>query len=218
MIVWARNEDDGGRVQAFVVEKGSPGFEARKMEGKLGLRFTQNADITMRDCFVPDRNKLTHAKDFASGTNKILESSRMTVAWMAAGCMAGVYEAAVKYTTKRVQFGKPIANFQLIQERLSRMMGNVEFTISHLARVSQQFELGNATIGQVARAKGNATRLGRETCALARECFGGNGILLEHHVMKAMADMEVMYTYEGTYDINMLVSGRELTGGMAAFK
>ena len=218
MIVWARNENDGNRVQAFVVEKGSPGFVAKKMEGKLGLRFTQNADITMTDVFVPDKNKLTHSKDFATGTNKILESSRLTVAWMAAGCAAGVYEAAIKYCTKRVQFGKPIAGFQLIQERLSRMMANTEFTVSHLARVTQQFELGKCTIGQVARAKANATRLGRETCALARECFGGNGILLENHVMKAMADMEVMYTYEGTYDINSLVSGRELTGGMAAIR
>ena len=98
------------------------------------------------------------------------------------------------------------------------MMANCEFTNSHLARVSQQFDLGKCTIGQIARAKANATRLGRETCALARESFGGNGIILDYHVIKAMGDMEVMYTYEGTYDINMLVSARELTGGMAAFK
>ena len=99
------------------------------------------------------------------------------------------------------------------------MLANCEFTVSHMARLSQQFELGSGvTLGQIARAKGNATRLGREVCALARECLGGNGILLENHVMKAMMDMEAIYTYEGTYDINMLVSGRELTGGLAAFK
>ena len=218
VIVWARNEDDGNRVQAFVVEKGSQGFAPTKMEGKQALKVTQNADITLTDCFVPDRNKLTHSKDFATGTNRILESSRLMVAWSAAGVASGAYEAAIKYTTQRVQFGKPIAGFQLIQERLSRMMANCEFTISNLARISQQFDLGKVTIGQIARAKANATRLGRETCALARESFGGNGILLENQVMKAMGDMEVMYTYEGTYDINMLVSGRELTGGMAAFK
>ena len=184
----------------------------------MALRITQNADIVLKDCFVPDHNKLTHSKDFATGTNRILESSRLMVAWMAAGVQASAYEAAIKYTTKRIQFGKPIAGFQLIQERLSRMMANSEFTISHLARVSQQFDLGNCSIGQVARAKANATRLGRETCAIARESFGGNGIILDYHVMKAMGDMEVMYTYEGTYDINMLISGRELTGGLAAFK
>ena len=96
MIVWARNEDDGGRVQAFVVEKGSPGMVCKKMEGKLGLRVTQNADITLTDVFVPDKNKLTHAKDFGTGTNKILESSRLMVAWAAAGCAVGAYEAAIK--------------------------------------------------------------------------------------------------------------------------
>ena len=108
---------------------------------------TQNADITLTDCFVPDRNKLTHSKDFATGTNAILESSRLMVAWSAAGVASGAYEAAIKYTTQRVQFGKPIAGFQLIQERLSRMMANCEFTISNLARISQQFDLGKVTIG-----------------------------------------------------------------------
>ena len=99
VIVWARNEDDEGRIQAFVVEKGSPGFMPTKMEGKMALRITQNADILIKDCFVPDHNKLTHSKDFESGTNKILAASRLMVAWMAAGVAAGAYEAAVKYTT-----------------------------------------------------------------------------------------------------------------------
>ena len=98
------------------------------------------------------------------------------------------------------------------------MLANCEFMNSHLARLSEQMDEGKATIGQVARAKGNCTRLGREVTALAREVCGGNGIILDYHVIKAMNDMEVMYTYEGTYDINMLVSGRELTGGLAAFK
>jgi len=101
VIVWARNKDDGDRIQAFVVEKGSPGILSRKIEGKMALRVTQNADIILTDCFVPDRNKLTYALDFATGTNKILEASRLMVAWMAAGCAAGAYEATVKYTTQR---------------------------------------------------------------------------------------------------------------------
>ena len=98
------------------------------------------------------------------------------------------------------------------------MLANCEFVISNLIRLSQEFDAGRASIGQIARAKAIATRLGRETCALARESMGGNGIILEHQTIKAMNDMEVMYTYEGTYDINSLVSGRELTGGLAAFK
>jgi len=98
VIVWARNPSDGNRVQAFVVEKGTPGFEPKKMEGKWSLRMTQNADITLKDAFVPDNNKLTKAKDFASGTNAVLETSRLVVAWMACGLAAGAYENALKYT------------------------------------------------------------------------------------------------------------------------
>ena len=100
--VWAKNLNDGNRIQAFVVEKGTPGFAPKKMEGKMALKMTQNADITFTDCFVPDNNKLTHSKDFATGTNKILESSRLMVAWMAAGVASGAYEHALKYTLQRV--------------------------------------------------------------------------------------------------------------------
>jgi glutaryl-CoA dehydrogenase len=92
----------------------------------------QNADIELDNVFVPDRNKLTHSKDFATGTNKILEASRLSIAWEAAGVAAGAYEAALKYTLNRVQFGKPIAQFQLVQERLSRMLAHCEFMIAHL--------------------------------------------------------------------------------------
>jgi len=111
VIVWARNPSDGNRVQAFVVEKGSEGFIPSKMEGKWALRMTQNGDCEFKDCFVPDRNKLTKAKDFATGTNAILETSRLVVAWMACGVATGAYENALKYTLKRVQFGRPIAKF-----------------------------------------------------------------------------------------------------------
>ena len=102
MIVWARNLEDNNRIQAFVVEKGSPGFTAKKMEGKMALRITQNAEIDMKEVFVPDYNKLTHSKDFGTGTQRLLEYSRVMVGWMAAGCAAGCYEAAIRYTTKRI--------------------------------------------------------------------------------------------------------------------
>ena len=140
------------------------------------------------------------------------------VAWMACGLAAGAYENALKYTLKRIQFGKPIAQFQLIQERLSRMLSNCEFSLALLVHLSGRMQAGQATIGQVARAKAHVTKLGRETVSLAREICGGNGILMENRVMKAFMDMEAMYTYEGTYDINSLVSGRELTGGLSAIR
>jgi alkylation response protein AidB-like acyl-CoA dehydrogenase len=140
------------------------------------------------------------------------------VAWMAAGNAVGAYEAALKYSLQRVQFGRPIAKFQLVQERLSRMLANCELMLSNLVRLSIQFDKKKTTIGQIARAKANCTRLGREVVSLAREVCGGNGIILENHVIKAFLDMEAMHTYEGTYDVNMLVSGRELTGGLSAIK
>ena len=112
--MWAKNANDGNRIQAFYVEKGSEGFTASKIEGKYSLRSVQNADIKLENVFVPDKNKLTFSKDFATGTNAILEASRLMVAWMAAGNAVGAYEAALNYSLKRDQFGRPIAKFQLI--------------------------------------------------------------------------------------------------------
>jgi alkylation response protein AidB-like acyl-CoA dehydrogenase len=172
----------------------------------------------MKDVFVPDHNKLTHSKDFGTGTNAILESSRLFVAWMIAGLGAGSYEAALEYSLKRKQFGQPIAKFQLTQEKLSRMLALVELNVSHLLLLSQSMADGKSTIGQVGRAKAIVSRTTREIVALGREICGGNGVILDNHVMKQFMDAEAMFTYEGTYDINMLVSGRELTGGIAAFK
>lgn len=163
VIIWSKNPADGNKIQAFLVEQGSKGFTAKKIEGKYGLRMTQNADIDLVDCFVPEKNKLTLAKDFGTGTASVLEASRLMVAWTATGLMTGAYEAALKYTLGRKQFGRPIAKFQLIQERLSRMLANCEFSISLMTHLSAEFDAGRATIGQVARAKANISRIGRET-------------------------------------------------------
>uniref|UniRef100_A0A7S3ILR7 Acyl-CoA dehydrogenase/oxidase C-terminal domain-containing protein n=1 Tax=Strombidium inclinatum TaxID=197538 RepID=A0A7S3ILR7_9SPIT len=178
----------------------------------------QNANIYMKDVFVPDNNRLNKAQSFQSGTTPVLEASRLLVAWIAAGIAAGAYEAALKYCLNRKQFGKPIAKFQLIQEKLSRMLALCEMMNSNLVMVSQAMDRGEATMGMVGRTKGMNSLLGRQVVALAREVCGGNGIILDNHVMKQFMDMEAIYTYEGTYEINALVSGRELTGGLAAFK
>ena len=137
---------------------------------------------------------------------------------MICGVMNGAYEAALKFTLKRKQFGKPIAQFQITQEKLSRMLAYCELSTSHLIAISQMMDAGKSTIGQVGRAKAIVSKLAREVVGLAREVCGGNGIILDNHVVKSFMDIEGMYTYEGTYDINMLVSGRELTGGLPAFK
>ena len=218
IVVWAKNANDGNRIQAFIVTRGSPGLKTSKIENKYSLRMVQNADIEMKDVFVPTKNKLTKSKDFATGTNVILEASRLGVAWMIAGVAAGAYEAALKYALKRQQFGKPIAKYQLIQEKLSRMLNICEMMNSNLILVSMAMDKGKSTIGQVGRVKSGCSRSAREVVSIAREVCGGNGIILDNHVLKCMLDMEAMHTYEGTYEVNMLVSGRELTGGLKSFK
>tara|TARA_B110000285_G_C15048379_1_gene575625 strand:+ start:508 stop:1215 length:708 start_codon:yes stop_codon:yes gene_type:complete len=184
--IWAKNSSDGNKVQGFVMEpKVHPtGLTIKKIENKFSLRCIQNADIDMKNVFVPDNNKLTKATNFATGTNVILESSRLGVAWMVAGCGCGAYEAALKYCLEREQFGRPIAKFQLIQEKLSRMLASMEMILSHLINVSQLMDEGKCTMGQVARAKAHASLVVREVCALAREVCGGNGIILDNHVIK----------------------------------
>lgn len=136
LCIWSRNKSEGNNIQAFIVSKGSKGLTTSKIENKYALRMVQNADIEMKDVFVPDHNKLTHSKDFATGTNTILEASRLSVAWIATGIAAGAYEAALQYCLQRKQFGKEIAKFQLIQEKLSRMLSLCEMMISNVILVS----------------------------------------------------------------------------------
>ena len=182
--LWARNAAENNRIQCFIVEKGMKGLKTTKIENKYSLRVVQNADITLENVFVPDNNRLTKAKDFATGTNVILEASRLVVAWMVGGLAVGAYEAALKYTLKRKQFGRPIASFQLIQEKLSRMLSLCEMMLSNLILVSVAMDEGRTTIGQVGRVKSGCSHLCREVTRLAREVCGGNGIILDNHVMK----------------------------------
>ena len=216
-IVWARNSAANNKVQGFIVEKGAKGLKASKIENKYSMRAMQNAHLEFDNVFVPEENHLYKAQDFTTGTNVILESSRLIGSWMAGGLACGAYESALKYTLNRKQFGRPIASFQLIQEKLSRMLSLCEMILANLTLVSGAMDEGRSTIGQVCRVKAGSTRLAREVCQLAREVCGGNGIILDNQVMKHLIDIESMYTAEGTYEVNSLVSGRELTGGLNAF-
>ena len=195
------------------------GFSASKIEGKMGLRMTQNADLKFDNVFIPMSNKLEFATDFEKSTKPVLLKSRIGTGWIAAGGAAGAYELCLKYCLERKQFGKPIAAFQLNQERLSRMLANCELSLSLLIKLNSALDNGDFKVkmGQASRAKASITKLARETVALARESMGGNGILLENGVIRHMMDTEVYYTYEGSYDINSLISGKEITGGLSAF-
>jgi glutaryl-CoA dehydrogenase len=210
VVVFARDVADD-QVKTFVVEQGTPGFTASKIEDKFALRTVQNADLTFTGCRIPAAAKLAGGNSFRD-VNKVLKVTRGGVAWSGVGCQLGAYEAAVAYATERVQFGKPIGSFQLIQDLLARMLGNVTASLGMTVRISQLQERDELRDDQAALAKSYVTGRGRETVAMAREVFGGNGIVLDHDVIRFFTDAEALYSYEGTREMNTLIVGRAITG------
>ena len=216
VLVWARNQDSK-QVECFIVPIASKGVESVPIKHKLSLRCVQNCNITFKDVFVPDSDKLPGANRGFQSTNEVLEHSRVFVAWTAIGLAVGVYDNAIKYLNNRTQFGVKLTSFQLTQEKLSRMMGHIQAMLLLVWRATRLYEAGKLTIGRSSMVKAWTTTMSREVAKLGRELLGGNGIVYDNHVAKSFADIEAIYTYEGTYEINSLVCGRELTG-VSAFK
>jgi len=213
VVIWARDVADN-QVKGFVVEQPTPGFSTTKMRDKIALRVVQNAYITMEDARVPEANRLQNANSFRD-TAAVLRLTRAGVAWMAVGCGRGAYEHALAYAKQRQQFGRPIAGFQLVQDQLVRMLANVTSSACLCVRLAQLQEAGIADDQHSALAKAFCTVRMRETVGLARELLGGNGILLEYHVGRFVADAEAIYSYEGTREMNTLIVGRAITGSGA---
>jgi glutaryl-CoA dehydrogenase len=212
-VIWARDEQDG-QVKGFVVEKDTPGFATSKIEDKIALRVVQNASITLENVRVPESDRLQNANSFRD-TAKVLMMTRAGVAWMAVGCARGAYENALAYAGRREQFGRPIAGFQLVQDLLVRMLGNITASAALCARLSQLQDQGLARDEHSSLAKAFCTVRMRETVGYARELMGGNGILLDHNVGRFVADAEAIYSYEGTREMNTLIVGRSITGHSA---
>jgi glutaryl-CoA dehydrogenase len=210
VIIWAQ-EVETQRVLGFVVEQGTEGMSAVDLEDKIALRAVQNALITLQDVRVPEENRLQEANSFKD-TAKVLRTTRAGVAWSAVGCSRGAYEHALRYANSRTQFGKPIAGFQLVQDLLVRMLGNITASAALCMRLSQLQDAGRMTDEQASLAKAFSTVRMRETVGWARELMGGNGILLEHNVGRFVADAEAIYSYEGTREVNSLIVGRAITG------
>jgi glutaryl-CoA dehydrogenase len=210
VVIWARDVDTD-QVLGFVVEKGTRGFHASKIERKMALRIVQNADIVLDDCRVPEANRLQHADSFKD-TAKILRQTRSGVAWEAVGIMLAAYEIALAYATEREQFGRPIGKFQLIQDLLVKMLGNVTSSFGMMVRLAQLQDAGVYKDEQSALAKAYCTVRMRETVGWARELLGGNGIVLDYNVGRFVADAEAIYSYEGTREIQTLIVGRAVTG------
>jgi glutaryl-CoA dehydrogenase len=212
-IIWAKDEADG-QVKGFIVPTSSPGYRTTKIEGKISLRPVQNADIVLTDVRVPEHLRLQRANSFRD-TAAVLRATRAEVAWSAVGTAIGAYEAALAYAKQRVQFGKPIAAHQLIQDLLVKCLGNITASLGMVMRVSELQDRGEQRDEHSALAKAYATARMRETVAWAREACGGNGIVLEHGVARYFADAEALYSYEGTREMNTLIVGRAITGEAA---
>ncbi len=211
VVVWARDEADGS-VRGFLVRaKENPGYAAEKITGKTALRAVENGHITLTDCRVPEADRLPGCTSFRD-VSDVLRVTRAGVGWIAVGCAMGAYERSVAYATQRRQFGRPIASFQLIQDKLVRMLGNVTAMQTMCLRLSRLQDEGRMTDAQASLAKVFTAARCRETVALARDLHGGNGILLDHHVARFFADAEAIYSYEGTHEINTLLVGRAITG------
>jgi glutaryl-CoA dehydrogenase len=214
-VIWARDVADN-QVKGFVVEnKNNPGFKVDKIRHKMALRVVQNGLITLTDCRVPEADRLQKANSFKD-TALVLKQTRAAVAWESVGCATGAYEHALRYAQQRRQFGRPIAGFQLVQDLLSRMLGNITSTQAMCLQLSQMQDEGVMRDEHASMAKGVCTVRMRETVGLAREILGANGILLDQHVGRFVADAEALYSYEGTREMNSLIVGKAITG-LSAF-
>jgi len=212
-IIWARDEADN-QVKGFIVPTSTPGYSATRIENKQALRIVQNADIVLDNVIVPETNRLQKSQSFRE-TAAVLRLTRAEVAWAAVGNSIGAYEAAVKYTGERIQFGKSISSHQLVQEHLANSLGNITASIGMVTRVSEMLDEGTQKDEHAALAKEYTTSRMRETVAWCRELLGGNGIVLDYGVMRHFADAEAIYSYEGTREMNTLIVGRAITGKAA---
>ncbi len=213
-VVWARDVADG-KVKGFLVEKGTPGYRARRIDGKGSLRAVWQAEIALQELRVPEQNRLPLAHSFKDA-GAVLAGTRNTVAWGALGHAVAAYDAARAYCGQRVQFGKPLISFQIVQERLVRMLAEICSMQLYCLRLGRLIEEGSFSDTIAALAKMNNTSKARQVILEARDLLGGNGILLDFHVMRHLADMEAVHTYEGTETIQTLIVGRDITG-VAAF-
>jgi glutaryl-CoA dehydrogenase len=209
-VVWARSDEDG-QVKGFLVETDTPGYQATVIEGKGAARAVWQAEIRLDGVRVPAANRLPGANSFKDA-GRALVTTRSTCAWAALGHAVAGYDTALTYAKQRHQFGRPLCSFQIVQDRLVKMLAEVtgmQLYCLQLARLATEGRLSDTISGL---AKLNNTRKARQVLAEARDLLGGNGILLENHVIRHMTDIEVIHTYEGTETMQTLIVGRDITG------
>ncbi|PNH83629.1 acyl-CoA dehydrogenase family protein [Arthrobacter sp. AFG20] len=212
-LVWARDAADQ-QIKGFIVETDRPGYTATKISNKIGLRIMQNADIQLDGVRIPETNMLPGATDFTKA-NELLRDSRAWVGWQAAGIQLAAFDVARSYSLQRRQFGKELARFQLIQQQLAEILGNASASLALMAQLARIQEEGRLEMAQAAMAKATTTRLARASVAMGRSLLGGNGISSDFEMGKLFGDAEILYTYEGSYEINSLIVARAVTGKSA---
>src|SRR6266478_4885689 len=210
-IIWARDVTDN-QVKGFIVEnKTTPGFSVEKLEHKIALKVVQNGQITLKDVRVSEANRLQGGNSFRD-TARVLRMMRYMVGWASTGIQMGAFEATVKYAQERLQFGKPIASFQMIQDLLAKMLANLTACQCLMLRLAQLDDEGKLGDEHAALAKAFCTAKSRETVSWGREVLGGNGIVADYNVARFFADAEALYSYEGTYQMQNLIVGKAITG------
>ena len=211
-VIWARTDE--GKISGFLVETENPGFHADVLPRKASQRAAWQTQIKLEDCHVPEGARLPKAEGLGS-TLSILTHSRYGVGWDGLGQAADCYEIALAYAKEREQFGRPIASFQLVQQKLVEMVNEISLSQLLSIHVGRLKDAGGLDPATVSMFKMNNVAKARQIAATAREVLGGNGILLDYRVMEHMADIEGVYTYEGTNDVNTLIVGQAITGHRA---
>ena len=210
IVVWARDTEDG-QVKGFLVEQGTPGYHAEVIEGKGSLRAVWQAQIALEGVRVPAENRLPWANSFADCA-QVLVGTRSACAWMALGHAVAGAEAALSYAKRRKQFGKSLASFQIVQQRLVHMLADVTAMQLYCMQIARLAEAGTLAPTLAGLAKLHNTSKARGVLAEARDLLGGNGILLDFHVIRHMVDNEAVHTFEGTETMQTLIVGRDITG------
>ncbi len=210
VVIYARDLEDN-QVKGFLVDTSLSGYSATKIENKIALRTVENADIVLDNVVVSDDFHLKGANSFRD-TNKVLKVTRLSVGWQAVGQQLAAFDVARRYAVERQQFGRPIASFQLVQQQLVQILGNAMSSMGMMVRLAQLEDAGTAKDEQSAMAKAFTTARMRESVAAGRNILGGNGIVADYEMAKIFSDAEAIYTYEGTQEMNTLVTGRAITG------
>lgn len=208
-VVWAKNEE--GRIKGLILERGMEGFETPEMHGKHSLRASATGELIFNNVKVPKENLLPN-KDGLGAPLQCLDSARYGIAWGAIGAALDCYDAALRYSKERIQFGKPIGSFQLVQKKLAEMITEITKAQLLTYRLGQLRDEGRATTAQISMAKRNNVDMALKIAREARQIHGAMGISNEYPMMRHMANLESVITYEGTHDIHLLITGMDVTG------